>query len=435
MTQSVDGLISGLNTSQVISQLMQVESAPQTALKGRLADENNKIIAYQGVSARFLALQTAGDALKAPAGWQSLSVASSSSSVTAAATTASTTGTVTFDVSSVAASHSLRTDEVTGTTAVIANAAAGIDITFGAGTPTHVALGTDGTLSGVVKAINATPTLGVTAAAVQTGANTYRLQLTSTKSGASSAFTISGLNVANAVLTQGSDASITVGAGAGAYTVTSASNTFSNVLPGVTFTVSALQPGVTLTSTLNTGSIADKIQGLVDAANAALTEMDKQSAIVPGGVNGVLAGDFTLRELTDNVSSTVATALTGGVSAASIGVQLDRSGHLTFDRNKFTTAMTSNPTSTQALGTQLATRLSDLARTNTQTGGTLTSIVDSHNTSVKDLNAQISSWDIRLKTKQDALQRQFASLEVALGTLKNQSNWLAGQLGSLSNGN
>ncbi len=47
------------------------------------------------------------------------------------------------------------------------------------------------------------------------------------------------------------------------------------------------------------------------------------------------------------------------------------------------------------------------------------------------MNDQISNWDIRLATRKQALTRQFSSMETSLSSMKNQSNWLAGQLANL----
>jgi flagellar hook-associated protein 2 len=62
----------------------------------------------------------------------------------------------------------------------------------------------------------------------------------------------------------------------------------------------------------------------------------------------------------------------------------------------------------------------------------LTTAIQSRNSQVKELNDRISDWDVRLDARQNALQRQYSALEVALGKLKNQSTWLAGQLAGLS---
>jgi flagellar hook-associated protein 2 len=48
------------------------------------------------------------------------------------------------------------------------------------------------------------------------------------------------------------------------------------------------------------------------------------------------------------------------------------------------------------------------------------------------LTSSIAAYDVRLAKRQETLKAQYAALEVALGKLKDQSNWLAGQLASLS---
>jgi flagellar hook-associated protein 2 len=57
--------------------------------------------------------------------------------------------------------------------------------------------------------------------------------------------------------------------------------------------------------------------------------------------------------------------------------------------------------------------------------------VKSHNSSIGRLRDDIDNWDTRLDVRRAALERQFSALEVSLGTLQNQGNWLAGQLSGL----
>jgi flagellar hook-associated protein 2 len=431
---SVDGLVSGMSTSQIVSQLMSLEAAPQQALKNKVTDAQSTVAAYQNVNMRFGALKIAADTLAKPETWQALSVSSSSSTVSASASSAAISGSMTFNVTDTARAHGRRSDAVTGLTGAGATMAttAGLDFTINNVVPAvHVDV-TDTSLSGVVTAINANKTLGITAAAVQVSPGQYRLQLTSAKTGEAGNFTVAGLSVADEVVSAGADAKILVGSGIGAYEVTSSTNTFTGVLPGVTFTVSSKQDNITLSTNRNTGSIADKMQAVVDAANQASAEMDKQGAFVPGGKSGTLAGDYTLRMLDDKLSSTVATALADGKSLSVIGVQLDKSGKYTFDRAKFAAAYEADPVTTQTRATEFAVRISTLADKATKSGtGTLTQAVDSQTSTITDLNKRISDWDTRLAARQATLQRQFSAMEVALGKLKSQGTWLSGQISSL----
>lgn len=346
---SIDGLVSGLSTSSIIDQLMSIERQPQLRLTQKKKANDTTIGAYQAINTRIAALRTAADALTKAAAWSARSVASSSPAVSATATSDALTGTMTFDVTSVAKAQSYVYGTSVASTAVVV-ADGGLTITKGNGAPVTVNVG-DGSLSSVIGAINGSNT-GVRAAAVQTG-NGVRLQLTSTTTGAASTFTVGGLTVggvsvlgaANALVT-GSDAVLTVGAGSpGQYTITSATNTLTP-MPGLSLTVSATATNVTVDVTRNDGAVADAVQRLVDAVNAALNEIDKQTAYDPATKKGaVLIADSGVRalqqRLLDQVSSVVA-----GASPASVGIQLQRDGTVNFDRGTFLARLAAAPDAT-----------------------------------------------------------------------------------------
>jgi flagellar hook-associated protein 2 len=63
--------------------------------------------------------------------------------------------------------------------------------------------------------------------------------------------------------------------------------------------------------------------------------------------------------------------------------------------------------------------------------GSITTAIRGKQSQIKDLGSQISNWDDRLAAREALLKRQYANLETALGKLKDQSSWLAGQLASL----
>jgi flagellar hook-associated protein 2 len=62
----------------------------------------------------------------------------------------------------------------------------------------------------------------------------------------------------------------------------------------------------------------------------------------------------------------------------------------------------------------------------------LQGLIQRRTATISDLNDQVSAWDVRLDLRQQALQRQFTNLEVAMGKMQEQSKWLAGQLATLS---
>jgi flagellar hook-associated protein 2 len=241
---SIDGLISGMSTSQVISQLMQVESQQQAGLKQKVVDQNTVLKSLQSVNSKVSTLKAAADKLILPTTWQVVKAASTSASTTATATSGAPIGSWTFDVKDLATAQS-STAVVASSGSIMTDPNAGITFTINGVVQPAIAVTTD-TGQGVVDAINKKG-IGISASLVDTQQGTV-LQLTSTKTGTDYAFSVSGINddMGNpAVFANVSDAAnARIGVGVlahGGYTVESASNSFTNVIPKVTLNVSKVE--------------------------------------------------------------------------------------------------------------------------------------------------------------------------------------------------
>jgi flagellar hook-associated protein 2 len=209
----------------------------------------------------------------------------------------------------------------------------------------------------VVTAINGAGT-GVSAAAVQVSPGQYKLQLTAKTSGvandvsvAADAFTGIGTLASTAVA---SDASITIGSGPGAYSVTSSTNQVSSVLPGVTLSLKSTG-AATVTISQDAEKLADSVKAMVDALNPVVDEIKSLTSFDTQAVKGsLLLGNFTLRTLQSKIVSSVisqvsVSALTSGANA---GVSVTSSGSYTFDRAKFLEAYADDPDAVAALFTR-----------------------------------------------------------------------------------
>ncbi|GAA3253253.1 flagellar filament capping protein FliD [Dactylosporangium siamense] len=452
---SVDGLISGMSTSSVISGLMQVEAAPQNALKTKITTQQKVVTAYQGINAKMKGLLDAAKVLTDPTAWKG-GVATSSSDAATATTTASSatqSGSLTFRVNKLAASHSVvfgtPVDATTDT--IMSDPSFVIDVN---GVPKTVNVA-DPSLKGVVDAINKTPDLGVKATAFQVSPGKYTMQLTSTTTGALSKFEFPNGNTSPFTalgnvtpVSEGADAELAVGDSATPLLVTSSTNTFKDLMGGLTVTATKKQletdPPVTVTVASDTEGIAAKVQAMVDAANTALSEIGTQTKNKSGAVaGGPLAGNSIMSSVSSSVLNTVSGGTSAGGSFKEIGIELTRSGTLTFDKAKFIAALNADPEKTQALfadtaqtdvtlKTGLADRMAAVADKSTQTNtGTLSRLITSGNDAITDLNHRVDDWDVRLQARQATLQKQFGAMETALGKLKNQGSWLSGQLASL----
>lgn len=430
---NISGLASGLDTTALVSQLMQAESQPQQLLKNKVSAEQKTIAAYQSVNTRVQALQIASDAMTQAATWQAALATSSSSAVSATASAGAPSGQYTFDVTALARAQ-VSTAILPADSA--ATTGAGLDIAINGGTPTHLAITTD-TAQGVADAIN-TANLGVKAMVVNTDQGTV-LQFNATKTGTAGSFSIAGLAAATVDQTTAGDAKITVGTlGQGGYTVSSSTNTFTNLVPNVTLTATQVQAGVTLNVASDVNGVAAQMQAMVTAANAALTEISAQSTYTAGtsgaaGTAGTLLSDLGVQSLQQNILGAISNGAPAYGSFQQLGLQLDKTGKFTFDKAAFIAAYQANPAAIQAaVQNGVGKTLSALgtAATNSTTG-TLTTAIAGGNDQITVLNDQISTWGTRLADRQSILQKQFSDMEVALGKLKDQANWLTGQIASL----
>nr|BFE65581.1 flagellar filament capping protein FliD [Dactylosporangium thailandense] len=449
---SVDGLVSGMQTSSVIASLMQVEAAPQTALKKKVSVQQQVVSSYQSINTKMGSLLTAAKALADPTAWKAATATSSSSSVlaTSSATGSNQSGSVTFRVKQLAASESriFSSGSVAQTSDSITSAS-NISITNTATGEVKNLPITDTSLKGVVDAINGSSDLGVKATAIQTAPGKYTLQVTSAQTGAASAFSIDGIDGlgTDVAATEGSDAILTVGT-TNAFDISSSSNTFSGVMDGLTITAKAktadTDPPVTVNVSSDTDGIATKVQAMIDAANSALSEIKTQTRNQSGSVpGGPLAGNSSMQQLASSILQTVSGGAGSLGSLKDVGIELTRDGTLTFDKTKFTSAINADPAKTQSYFNATTTnaaggkdgivdKMAAMADKATQVNtGTLSQLITSGNSAITDLNDRISDWDVRLQARQETLQKQFTAMETALGSLKNQSSWLAGQLSSL----
>lgn len=216
----------------------------------------------------------------------------------------------------------------------------------------------NGSLSQVVSNID-NAGLGVTAQAVQVGTGQYILQVAATSSGLSGAVTVDpaafsgspldGLNT----IAQAQDAKVTVG-GSGGYTLSSANDTFANLLPGTTVTATGTG-STTVTVSADASGEANQVQSLVSAANQVLNDIQKLAGYNQATkTGGPLMGSAVLEGIQQQVLSIFASAAgtsnLGNSSAA--GITLNQNGTLSFDQSTFEAAFAKSPSEVTKLFAQ-----------------------------------------------------------------------------------
>lgn len=454
MGLSLDGLVSGLDTTSLIKALMDVNSIPRNLLQSKMTDKGVIISNLQSLNASLQDIATKAKSALEPGAMARFATSSSASGVTVTAGKDAEPVTADIVVDAVAQRHSVVTaaysswpDDPPILTLQNSNGER-MEITATSSSPQDVA-----------KAITAAG-FGITAHAVSAGTDAegeplYRLQLTATEPGAAGAFQVSRGDIASVetgtaidlatepgadTITTGTDARIRLWAGTAAeQVITSSNGVFAGLFTGVDVTVKS-QPAdaVTIGVTRDSAAQAKAAGDVITQIASLLTRIDNGStATVPsaaGGTTtlGVFTGDSTVRALRRDLADAVQYPV-DGASPSSIGISVDRHGVLSFDQARYTAALAEDPEQVARVFAGLTERVQGAAATySDKNDGLLTARITGQQKEVSSLGEQIERWDVRLAQRKATLERTYAQLEVQLSKMQSQSSYLTSQLAALT---
>ncbi|HEY3409658.1 MAG TPA: flagellar filament capping protein FliD, partial [Propionicimonas sp.] len=452
------GLVSGLDTTALIKQLMTAEAAPQTLLKQKSAATQTFLTALQGLNTRVASLAEAATTAAKATSWQAWSATSSSATAaTATASGAAQPASLTFSVDQVAKPQVSLTAAVADDKSLVPTVPPAVTIKKADGTLLTVSP-TTGSLSDIAKAVNDAADAGVKATVVRVSNGAvpeYRIQFTGTVTGSAGTFSVyagtsAAVTAGTANRIDGSsvqaaqDASVTLWKGSPqAQTFTQSSNTFTGLMTGVDVTVAKVTAAgddpVTVTVGRDNAALAKLASGMVGALGVISSEIASRSATTTttnsdgttSVTGGIYSGDSAVRSI-DQQLLTAMSMPVNGLSPSTAGIMLAKDGTFTFDEAKFTAALAADPAGVQTMVTTIADRVAKSATAiSDKYTGTLTLKITGQQGLVKDYGNQIDSWDRRLELRQASLQATYSALEVTLSGLKAQSSWLAGQISSL----
>ncbi len=278
------------------------------------------------------------------------------------------------------------------------------------------------------------------------GSPSYKLILTSNTSGASYGITINSdasiLDLAQTSssdsdsdgqyrvqLTPAQDAQFTVNS----LSVTRASNTVSDVITGVTFTLKKGSSSATLTVTDDRDTISQNIQAFVTAYNEVVSYVSSNATYdTKTHKGGVFHAESTTRSIVDRLRNIIITAVSGLSSdlntLAEIGISTNRDGTLSVNTSTLNSKLSSNLTDVANLFTDsngIGNEIYDYTDSVTKSiTGTIAIKVDGLGDTVSDISEDITKLEERLEITEQNLRIQFSSLESLLGSLSTQGQFL-----------
>jgi len=447
---SITGLASGLDTAAIVSALMGVEREPVV----HLTDQQEKL---QGDQAQLQSIQgmlsqvaLSASEFSLPSAFESTqSVTSSNSALVAAAAS----------VGAVVGGHEVEVTQL-ATSAQRAFAftspASETKLTIDGH---EIAVKSGETVKEFASSINADSSSTVFAAVLEGG--TVVLSDRATGSGAEFIKVSGGeavLSEKAELAREGKDAEFKVDGVAG----TSASNTVTDAIAGVTLTLSGLTSANTGPVTIDVAppgpsatALETQVQSFIKLYNSTLEAIHKQLTTKPPTKpstaaefgTGTLFGDFELTSTVDQMRQAIYEPIAGlpteMSSLADIGIstgaptggtatQSSIEGLLTLDPAKLAEAVQANPAGVQKMVEEWSKSFQSTVNSAAGPGGTLESRITSDTSQISQLGSQISSMNELLALREKALQQTYAKLEGVIAQNNAQTQALLQQAESLS---
>ncbi len=443
------GIGSGLDINGLVSQLVASEAEPTNArLNSQEIELGSELSAFGTLKSALSAFQSSAEKIEDVGVFQVSTATSSDDDVfTASAGETAVAGDYGIEVLQLAQAEKLKSIDFASSGEIIGTGT--LDITLGIETFQLTIDATNSSLEGIRDAINAaTDNPGVTASIITVDSGT-QLILSSSEVGASNTidvvatdddaldgFDLTQLNTANLISLQtASDAIIKVDT----QTVTRDSNTFSDVISGVTFNLQAANPGTieTLSVRADTDTIKNDINSFVNNYNTlvgvmrGLSNFD-QSTLVSGPLNG----DSVVRGIQNSLRQALSTNVTGGAfsNLSELGITIGDGGSLSIDDT--------------VLDERLSNDLSDVKQFFSSAGGLAQTfgnaisgyvdddgIIDSRTEGLQSRLDGIDDKRVRLDRRMAALEArlnaQFTAMDILVAQLQATGSFLTQQLANL----
>jgi flagellar hook-associated protein 2 len=446
---SFSGLASGLDSATLVDGLVKLARRPVAQLEARKRDNDSRIKRLDDLRSRLQTLQTTARALDDAREASPTRATSSRAEVLAVTGTGGgSVGAYTVSVTSMARASRTYSDGFASKDAAGALGVGTLSIQVGSGAPVDVDVEADDSLATLAAKINSA-SAGVTAGLLFDG-SAWRLQIVGNATGAANEVTFTESGVALGLSDPAnrrqaaSDAVLSIDG----FTVTSASNTITTAIPGLTLEVRGEGGGpAEVRVERDPEALRAAVAAFVDAYNVVVGTIAREAAAPVGGAaprTDSLSGDGTLRTIQARLRAVVGDTYGAGTfrTLASVGVTTGRDGSLSLDARKLADAVAADPAGVTRLfagaGAEggvfdaVGAAIHGFVRAG---DGALTQRVDGYRGRNRTLDTSIAGLSRRLDKYEETLRKQFTSLERIVGGLQAQGNSIAAIVNSLQGQN
>jgi flagellar hook-associated protein 2 len=449
---------SSIDVQSLVSQLMTIERQPLVKLQQKEATIQSRLTAMGRVKSALDSLQDAANKLSLTSTFGVTKASAAGDGVVAAVSGSAQVGSYAVSVSQLARAQSNASAAFATATTDVGSGTVTLRSADGSTVLATINVGDagTGTLTEIRDEINAA-NVGVRASLINDGGQT-RLVLNSKETGAANGFQVeASAGLSGLAFTQNQtalDANFSINGLA----LTSASNTVSSAVEGLTLTLArgpaaGSPPGTTVDTEVTVARDNDSVKTAVADFVKAYNEVEKLiGELTKYDPNtrtaAVLNGESALRSVQNSVRSILRDTKTAAAGEhtrlSSIGVEFQRDGTLKLNETRFGEALASDAdkvsrlfstTSTVAAERGFAVRLSAQIDATIGIGGALNSREEGMRASIRTLDQQQERMEARLEVVRKRLTVQYSRLDALITQRDSQSSALANALAGLTTTN
>jgi len=213
----------------------------------------------------------------------------------------------------------------------------------------------------------------------------------------------------------------------GTQAVSSATNTVTNAISGVTLNLSGTGGPYSVTVSQDGSTLANDVQNFVNAYNTAMSDIQTNTQAVPNQKPPPLAANGALESVYFGLQSGI-----GVANLSNLGISVDsKTGVMSFSSSSLASELASNPTAvTTALGALYNALNPTVTAALDPINGTIATVTDSYNAQVTQLNQQIAAIQSQITQEQNQLQAEFAQIQAEVSAEQNLATYLSSSSGS-----
>ncbi|MDT8310861.1 MAG: flagellar filament capping protein FliD [Methylophaga sp.] len=447
MAITAGGIGSGIDVNGLVQQLVAAEGGPTSQrLDTKEANIQADLSAFGSLKSALSRFQTAVKALQNQDNFLKQTATSSNTDLFAAtANKDAVAGSYSVEIVQLAQAAKMRTDSFQADENI---GTGNLTISLG-GSSFDLAISDDNnTLAGIRDAINASAdNPGVRASIINVDGGsrliltsdelgqTNNITVTATDDNAGDGFDLARLNTLTTI-----DAAQNALIRVDSQDISRDSNSFSDVIDGVTFNLKKAEVGTieTLTIAQDNNAVKGRVEGFVAAYNTLNNTINQLSSFnADTGAAGVLLGDSSLRGVQTQLRQTLTDAVQGVDigTLAELGITTNQdNGNLQLDEARFNTALTDNFTAVANLFASengMAKRLDGVLQRYTSTDGVLDLRSNGLRSQLERITDDRERLDRRLEGLESRLRAQFTAMDQLVAQLQSISGFLDQQLSNL----